>query len=925
MANFATLFTDDYFQIATNEYQRFKEYSPYYDEAYKKDILTKTNEYLTSITISKDNVVEVIKYLDNNNPQSGSFVHWNNLKDLLNYAQEKPEDVSLLLNHLYDSSIPLNERINEFIANGKKFNPKIKLGTPLFGYLLAAYDYLLYPIYKEEVFKDFLTTFEIDEKVGSFSLGEKYQFYVRLCKLVLEKVSYSNWNMLDVQDFIYCLSQYYDLITNTAVKFINYFAKRLKYFKDNPSDFLQEIQNLDYQFLESLKRQYSNTEKVNKIRYEVLDSIIARKEMDITKFEELKTIINSQYETNIINSWSNFTILFPLYYSKFKNKIVLELSKIHNAIQHIEELDGFEFTPNKIINDFTWRQNFGSTDIWLAVYPKDKVNHKVAGQLFFRIDESIIEYGLFAGTEMGIGETVNDITVVSDVNEFTYEEMKNRFVELIPKYKALNEKEALSESVQEDEKPYLTNDELNYFWITAKPSIWTVDKIKDGSNIFYTAYNLKGNKRRIFTAFEKVKPGDKIVFYESTPRKEIVALGEVVQRMHKGKTEDYAEGEVEGITLRYVEDINPISWTKLIEVEELKDSNPIKNGAQGSLFELTKEEFEIILSLEELDEISDAKKQMKNYFIPTINLNDDLNIENLYFDNKTTILRQVKTALKNGKHIIFTGPPGTGKSKLAKEICDSINVKYTMSTATSDWSTFETIGGYRPTSEGNLLFKPGLFLECIKNSLSMEPQMKWLIIDELNRADIDKAFGALFSALTGDPITLSFESISGENIVLRPQGKMEETISLNDYEYVIPNDWRIIGTMNTYDKSSLYELSYAFMRRFAFIPITIPSEITEELVQSYLNVWGIENNELSGKLTKLWEAINKYKKIGPAILKDIALHIVEDDDITSAVIMYVLPQFEGLQIEEINQFIEDVNILSDVEDERLLQFAGDFF
>jgi 5-methylcytosine-specific restriction protein B len=38
----------------------------------------------------------------------------------------------------------------------------------------------------------------------------------------------------------------------------------------------------------------------------------------------------------------------------------------------------------------------------------------------------------------------------------------------------------------------------------------------------------------------------------------------------------------------------------------------------------------------------------------------------------------------------------------------------------------------------------------------------------------------------------------------------------------LPKDWRLIATMNTFDKASLFQLSYAFMRRFAFIEVPIP-------------------------------------------------------------------------------------------------------
>jgi hypothetical protein len=287
-----------------------------------------------------------------------------------------------------------------------------------------------------------------------------------------------------------------------------------------------------------------------------------------------------------------------------------------------------------------------------------------------------------------------------------------------------------------------------YFWLTANPSIWDVSRIKNGETVFYTAYNEQGNKRRIFKAFQTAQPKDKILFYESTPRKEIVAIGEVVEGLHEEEHEGFVD-PVEGVSFRYIRDVETISWAQIIEVEELEDSSPVKNGAQGSLFQLTKEEYEAILALEETEIIEESEE------LPRIDFTSPITIEGLHFEDQQLIIKQAHTALRSGKNIILTGPPGTGKSKLAKEICRSYGVGYHMTTATSDWSTYETIGGYRPEADGTLSFKPGLFLSCYKNENTYQQKNEWLIIDEMNRADIDKAFGSLFSALTGDPITLN--------------------------------------------------------------------------------------------------------------------------------------------------------------------------
>ena len=308
----------------------------------------------------------------------------------------------------------------------------------------------------------------------------------------------------------------------------------------------------------------------------------------------------------------------------------------------------------------------------------------------------------------------------------------------------------------------------------------------------------------------------------------------------------------------------------------------------------------------------------------------EFDINNLYFEPGTrdTLIRQITSALKNGKHIILIGPPGTGKSKLAKEICEFYcgGNGYTMTTATSDWSTFDTIGGYVQDENGKLKFSPGVFLKCFHdgngNSIN-----KWMIIDEINRADIDKAFGEMFSALTGDDISLS---LTRNDNAIEIIGSPDSNDVVESHRYFIPADWRIIATMNTFDKTSLYEMSYAFMRRLAFIPVDIPKEINAGLINSYLEKWEIEGNvEITDHISKIWAMINKYRKIGPAIIEDVYRYVeATENDFTSALIMYVLPQFEGLDEAELVRFVKEISEIPEEingENDRLISFVSDYF
>lgn len=292
----------------------------------------------------------------------------------------------------------------------------------------------------------------------------------------------------------------------------------------------------------------------------------------------------------------------------------------------------------------------------------------------------------------------------------------------------------------------------------------------------------------------------------------------------------------------------------------------------------------------------------------------------LVFDDEAGVLKtQIDSALKSGKHIILTGAPGTGKSTLAKRICDYANMPYTLTTASPSWTSYDTLGGYHPTRQGTLTFQPGIVLKTIK------PTTSWLIVDEINRTNVDQAFGALLSVLAGDSVTLPYEHDNGRAITIR---RAETTDFAAEEDYIIPSDWRIIGTMNTRDKSSLFELSYAFMRRFAFIPVPIPRVITTSLMEAYLREWALPTT-LAPLLAQLWQHINTVRKIGPALMEDVARYCAQSgqEDIASALILYVLPQFEGVPPHRLQAWLQ--TFATDFDDvvaiDILSSFCEDFF
>ena len=172
---------------------------------------------------------------------------------------------------------------------------------------------------------------------------------------------------------------------------------------------------------------------------------------------------------------------------------------------------------------------------------------------------------------------------------------------------------------------------------------------------------------------------------------------------------------------------------------------------------------------------------------------------------------------------------------------------------------------------------------------------------------MDKAFGQLLTILSGQDVELPFANEQGIAVKIRHAKGLRSFFDEPTATDFVGDNWRVIGTMNTFDKNSLFALSYAFMRRFGFVHINGPSTTQVHSVIDGRVHDGHLDRARAEKLKRLLEITPR--ELGPAVLIDMLNYMKErpePDSFFESIVAYVLPQFEGLAVEAITVFFNQV-------------------
>lgn len=223
-----------------------------------------------------------------------------------------------------------------------------------------------------------------------------------------------------------------------------------------------------------------------------------------------------------------------------------------------------------------------------------------------------------------------------------------------------------------------------------------------------------------------------------------------------------------------------------------------------------------------------------------------------------------RTLLEYKKAMILYGPPGTSKSYQARKMAEgmiaealrknSANISEAISSLQNTLDSHIHVLQMHPNytyddfiigksiDKGEIVVKPGKMLQIIKGIDTEDKIPHFVILDEINRVDISRVFGELFTVMEASYRDKGVElSVNIKDIPEKERDELNKKGLINDDKLYlkVPNNMYFIGTMNMID-FSLEQVDFALRRRFLWRLSTYDPKRFDEIISE-----NIKDNNIS--------------------------------------------------------------------------------